>query len=91
MQRRIVLIESEAQRRIVDEAKVIMVPPVSHGTGSAPPKYRKLRGLCQRSGIAGIEEALFPRVERYRDADTAQHAGSRDRAERVPASGAELR
>tara|TARA_R110001583_G_scaffold194720_3_gene366602 strand:+ start:151633 stop:151815 length:183 start_codon:yes stop_codon:yes gene_type:complete len=51
----------------------------------------KLRGLCQRSGIAGIEEALFPRVERYRDADTAQHAGSRDRAERVPASGAELR
>ena len=60
--RRLILVENEMQRQVLDEVKPLIEAPFTRGSGAAPPKYRKLRGLAVRSGIDGVEAFLFPRL-----------------------------
>ncbi|HRP98203.1 MAG TPA: hypothetical protein PL143_18355 [Rhodocyclaceae bacterium] len=81
LRRRIVLIETERQRQLLDEAKTLLRRlPVQQRDDAAPAEFRstylKLRLLSRQFGHAQIDAALFPRSRPSTPARTsrAQHS-----------------
>lgn len=84
LRRRIVLVDSERQRRLIDEAKASLrrLPEPAHDGAEANDfrsDYLKLRLLCRQFGHAQIDIALFPRGRKsglHNDTDTVPQARS---------------
>lgn len=66
LRRRIVLVENDHQRRLIDEAKALLQrlperPCEDAAADDFRSRYLKLRLLCRQFGHAQIDAALFPR------------------------------